>query len=72
MAELRRVDIGFEGGQILALRMLDEEYQKLRGALADERSDHWHQVLTQDSEVAVDLSEVVYIRLDTEEHKVGF
>jgi hypothetical protein len=72
MAELRRVDIGFEGGQILGLRMLDEEYKKLRAALADERSDRWHQVLTQDSEVAIDLSEVVYIRLDTEEHRVGF
>ena len=29
-------------------------------------------VRTEDSDVTVDLSQIVYVRLDTEQHKVGF
>ena len=67
-----RVDIGFQGGQVLALRITSEEYKSLRKALDDERSSRWHEVKTQDSEVSIDLAQVLYIRLDTEDHKVGF
>ena len=68
-AEVRRVDVGFQGGHSLSLRMTETEYGKLRKAAS---GDGWHDVKTQDSEVAVDLSQVVYVRLATEEHKVGF
>ena len=68
----RRVDVGFQGGQVLALRITSEEYKSLRKALDDERSSRWHEVKTQDSEVSIDLAQVLYIRLDTEDHKVGF
>lgn len=67
-----RVDIGFQGGQVLALRITSDEYQSLRKALDDDRSSRWHEVKTQDSEVSIDLAQVLYIRLDTEDHKVGF
>ena len=67
-----RVDIGFVGGQVLALRITGDEYTSLRKALDDDRSSRWHEVKTQDSEVSIDLSQVLYIRLDTEDHKVGF
>jgi hypothetical protein len=72
MAEVTRVDIGFHGGQELTVRVLPDEYQGLRKALADEHSERWYELRTQDSEVALDLSQVVYVRLDTEEHRVGF
>ena len=68
----RRVDVGFQGGQVLALRISEDEYKTLRSALGDDRSGRWHAIKTQDSEVSVDLSQVVYVRLDTEGHKVGF
>ena len=68
----RRVDVGFSGGQSLALRMRREPYDGLRKALADDRSERWHEVKTEDSDVTLDLSQVVYVRLDTEQHKVGF
>jgi len=71
-AKPRRIDIGFTGGQVLALRVSDEAYAGLRGALEGEAERGWHQVLTEDSEVTVDLREVVYVRLDTERHRVGF
>ena len=67
-----RVDIGFQGGQVLALRITSDEYKSLRKALDDDRSSRWHEVKTQDSEVSIDLAQVLYIRLDTEDHKVGF
>ena len=68
----RRVDVGFQGGQVLALRLSDDEHEKLKKALGDERSARWHDVTAADSEVAIDLSQVVYVRLDTEAQKVGF
>lgn len=67
-----RVDVGFSGGQMLALRMQRAAYDALRKALASDRAERWHELQTEDSELAVDLSQVVYVRLDTDEHKVGF
>ena len=67
-----RVDIGFSGGQMLALRMRRAAYDALRTALASDRAERWHELQTEDSELAIDLSQVVYVRLDTDEHKVGF
>ncbi len=70
MAEIKRIDIGFQGGQVLTTRVTDDEYDELVRALGDE--ERWHKLRTQDSEVTLDLPQVVYVRLDTEEHKVGF
>lgn len=67
----RRVDVGFQGGQMLALRLSEEEHDKLKKALGDERS-RWHDVTAADSQVTIDLAQVVYVRHDTEAQKVGF
>jgi hypothetical protein len=67
----KRVDIGFSGGQVLALRMPGDEHGKLRTAL-EEGKERWHVVATVDSDLAVDLGQVVYVRIETEEHRVGF
>ena len=72
MAEVTRIDVGFQGGQVLGVRVTSDEYEGLRAALTDERSERWYQLKTQDSEIALDLSQVVYVRLDTDEHRVGF
>ena len=71
-ADLRRVDIGFQGGQVLAVRVARDAYEDLRKTLEDGKAERWFALPTQDSEVALDLSQVVYLRLDTEEHRVGF
>ena len=68
----RRVDVGFAGGQMLALRMAQEPYDALRSALEDDSAARWHLAETEDSDVTLDLSQIVYVRLDTEQHKVGF
>jgi hypothetical protein len=73
MAETpRRIDIGFQGGQVLPVRVTQEAHDAFRKALSDSGSDRWFELQTQDSDIHVDLSQVVYVRLDTEEHRVGF
>jgi hypothetical protein len=68
----RRADVGFQGGQVLSLRLSEEEHEKLKKALSDEGSARWHEVTSVDSQIAIDLAQVVYVRLDTEAQKVGF
>jgi hypothetical protein len=71
-AEVTRVDIGFDGGQVLTVRVATPDYEALRKALGNEKADRWFELKTQDSEVAIDLAQVVYVRLDTDVHRVGF
>ena len=68
----RRIDIGFQGGQVLSVRVSGEVHDAFRKALSDSSSERWFELQTQDSEVHIDLSQVVYVRLDTDEHRVGF
>jgi hypothetical protein len=68
----RRIDIGFQGGQVVPARVTEEAYTALRQAVEDSRHERWHVLETQDSEVALDLSQVVYVRRDTEDQRVGF
>ncbi len=72
MSELRRLDIGFQGGQVLAVRSPIDAYDKLMKALGDDKAKRWHTLETDDSEILVDLAQVVYIRRDSGNQKVGF
>ena len=68
----RRIDIGFQGGQVLPCRVKQEDFDSLREALSEGSPEGWHKLTTQDSEVSLDLSQVVYVRMDADEQKVGF
>ena len=70
--ESRRIDIGFQGGQVLPARVTQSSYDGLLESLRDERADRWFDLETADSKIAVDLSQVVYVRIDTEAQRVGF
>ncbi|HVD56223.1 MAG TPA: hypothetical protein VNC17_05225 [Thermoleophilaceae bacterium] len=70
--ESRRIDIGFQGGQVLPARVKQSSYDSLHKALGDERSERWFELETVDSKISVDLSQVVYVRIDTEAQHVGF
>jgi hypothetical protein len=70
--ESRRIDIGFQGGPVLPARVKQSAYDALRDALGDERASRWFELETLDSKVSIDLSQVVYVRIDTEEQRVGF
>jgi hypothetical protein len=70
--DVKRVDVGFHGGQVLAVRVKIEDYDGLRKALGDDSAERWYELRTADSDIAIDLSQVVYVRIDTEEQRVGF
>jgi hypothetical protein len=70
--ETRRIDIGFQGGQVMPARVKQEAYDALSRALTDERGQRWFELETADSRVSIDLSQVVYVRIDTDEQRVGF
>ncbi|HYH57768.1 MAG TPA: hypothetical protein VD790_00920 [Thermoleophilaceae bacterium] len=71
MADLRtKVDIGFTGGQVLALRVEKEVFDTLRKAVEGEQ--RFYDLDAGDSTVTLDLSQVVYLRVETEDHRVGF
>lgn len=65
----QRISIGFFGGQVLSARVAPDELTKLRNALG---SDGWHDMTAEDGTVALDLTKIVYVLVDHEEHRVGF
>jgi hypothetical protein len=68
----KRIDIGFHGGQVLPARVKQSAFDGLRSALSDERAERWFELETQDAKISIDLSQVVYVRIDTDEQRVGF
>ena len=69
MATKIRLSIGFKGGQVLALRVSDEQHTALLKALG---SQGWHEVEGEDGPVRVDLAQVVYVSSESPEPQVGF
>jgi hypothetical protein len=68
----RRAALGFTGsGQILSLRIADEQLAALRQALQEGR-ERWYEVEATDGAVLVDLGQVAYLRVESGEHRVGF
>ena len=65
----QKINIGFLGGQVLGARVAPEELTRLRTAL---EAGGWHDLTAEDGTVAVDLSKVVYVLVDSEGHRVGF
>jgi hypothetical protein len=69
MADLIRVSVGFQGGQVLALRVADEQLKALNKALG---SAGWHEIEAEDGPVRVDLARIVYVSSEKQEPRVGF
>ncbi len=65
----QKVSIGFIGSQVLSGRVPAKELAKLRDALG---SDGWRDVRFDDGTAAVDLTKVVYVLVEDDEHRVGF
>ena len=69
MAVTRRVPVGFQGGQVLALRLTDEQLKALSSALG---TSGWHEIDTEDGPVRIDLAQVVYVSAESDDLRVGF
>jgi hypothetical protein len=69
MADAQRVEIGFEGGQVVSVRLADSELRDLRKQV---EKGGWHDLKTEDGVLAVYLNKVVFLRIASGEHRVGF
>ena len=67
---LNRVEIGFEGGPVVPAKLDDAQLDDLRKALKS--GDSPHEFKSGDETVILDLSKVIFVRIDTNESKVGF
>lgn len=65
----RSLSIGFNGGQVIAVRVEETQVEALYRMLG---SSGWHALDAEDGTVRFDLGQVVFVRSDDGEHRVGF
>ena len=63
------VTLGFQGGGGLVLKLTEKDTTALLAAL--DKGD-WHDVEDIEGPVRVNLSQVVYVRTESADHRVGF
>jgi hypothetical protein len=66
----KRVEVGFSGGQAIAMRIAPSAYDDLCKAVQNGRG--WYELESNDGIVALDLTQVVYVKREAGEHRVGF
>jgi hypothetical protein len=66
---VQKVEIGFEGGQVVAVRLDDGVLKDLRKQV---EKGGWHDVETEDGTLSVYLGKVAFLRVDSGEGRVGF
>jgi hypothetical protein len=65
----RRVELGFEGGLILVVRLPDDQWAKLEGGLGA----GGHVSLTgEDTTYVIDTSKVCYVKVEDSVSRIGF
>lgn len=69
MASVQRISIGFQASPPVALRVSQEELDKLNGALGGEG---WHDVAGEDGNLRLNLGVVTWVRVEKDEQRVGF
>jgi hypothetical protein len=69
MASTQRVSIGFAGTQVLGVKVSEDALTDLLKALPD---GDWHDLTVEDGTIRLNLSQVVYVRTELDEHRVGF
>ena len=69
-ARLTRASIGFVGGQVLSVRVAAEALEGLNAALGT--ASPWFDLELEDGTVRVALAQIAYVRVDSDEPRVGF
>lgn len=70
MAGSNRIEIGFEGGQVVPAKVDDGQLKDLRKALDSGKGSH--QLESAEETVILDLGKVIFVRILSGEGKVGF
>jgi hypothetical protein len=68
---VRRTAVGFQGGQVLSLRLSEEVLNSFRDTLKQGK-ERWLEVEASDGAVLVDIGQVVYLRVESDEQRIGF
>ena len=68
---VRRTALGFQGGQVLSLRLSEEVLNSFRDTLKQGK-ERWLEVEASDGAVLVDIGQVVYLRVESDEQRIGF
>jgi len=69
MAEAQKVEIGFEGGQVVAVRLSEDELKDLRKQV---EKGGWYDVNTEDGVLSVYVGKVAFLRIQSGAQQVGF
>ncbi len=69
MADAQRVEIGFEGGQVISTRLGEADLKDLRARL---EQGGWHDLHTEEGTIALNLGRVQFVRIGSGENRVGF
>jgi hypothetical protein len=69
MAKAQNVEIGFEGGQVVAAKLEEGVLKDLRKQL---EKGGWHDLETDDGILVIYLGKVAFLRVDSGEGRVGF
>jgi hypothetical protein len=69
-SRFERISIGFAGGQVLPARVDAAARESLLKALGG--GPGWHDLACEDGTVRLDLAQVAYVRVDSDELRVGF
>jgi hypothetical protein len=65
----QRVEIGFEGGQVISVRLAEADLEELRKRL---EKGGWHDLPTEDGVVSLYLGKVAFVRVASGGSHVGF
>ncbi len=68
--EQTRVEIGLGIGQVVSVKLTDEQITGLRKAVED--GNGWFDLKTQEGSVALNLATIVFLRIDDASHTIGF
>jgi hypothetical protein len=72
VAERVRIEVGFDGGQVMSAFVEDAAADELERALADGQSDSAIKLEAEDGRYTLTLSRVVYVKRFSREGRVGF
>jgi hypothetical protein len=70
MADMKRVSIGFGGGQVAAVRLRDEELERLRSSLQGDGG--WLDLTSDDGDFSLDVRQVVFVKVEGAATTIGF
>ena len=75
--EMKRIEIGFGGGQVMSARLASGQLEALRNALAStdklaSEAARWYELESEDGAISLDLRQVAFFRVAAAPQTIGF